>query len=125
VKRIFISFVWPILGQGLDQLHKEGKEVIITPNAYGIVFDIGAGYGHTVNYLDPQKVKKYIALEPNHHFHSEIRTMDGCKMNRPSDKLVAKMGCWETEEVWDIPGEVDHFFPHKSGRYIKKNMIAY
>jgi len=51
-------------------------------------------------------------------------TLDGCKMNCPSHKLVAKMGCWEVEEVWDIPGEVDHYFPHKSGRYIKKT-VAY
>ena len=31
------------------------------------------GHGHTLLYLDPTKVTKYVALEPNSGMHSEIR----------------------------------------------------
>jgi hypothetical protein len=32
-----------------------------------------SGFGHTAQYLDCEKVQKYIALEPNTHMHAEIR----------------------------------------------------
>lgn len=33
------------------------------------------GHGHTVNYLDREKVTKYVALEPNPFMHAEIRKL--------------------------------------------------
>jgi len=37
------------------------------------VFDIGAGHGHTLEYLDSSAVDTYIALEPNVMMHPFIR----------------------------------------------------
>lgn len=77
----------------VDGLHKEGKTGFVTPNARGVVLDIGAGKrgwngrlytppdnplaflgsGHTIKYLDPTLVTKYVALEPNTAMHANIR----------------------------------------------------
>lgn len=37
------------------------------------LFNYLLGNGHTANYLDPTKVTRYIALEPNVHMHAELR----------------------------------------------------
>ena len=34
-----------------------------------------SGHGHTVKYLDHDKVTKYVALEPNKLMHPEIRNI--------------------------------------------------
>jgi len=221
LRRVFMMYIWPMFGEGIEQHAKEVKQDLITRNAYGVIFEIGAGHGHTANHLDKEKVKQYIALEPNVHFHSEIRkranaagyteesgtfqvipcgaediddivsrlpggresvdtlisiltlcsipnpekclsglvsevlkpggtflyyehvkssfpdvawwqsfwspiwalALDGCRLDCPSHLMVAKLGYWNTEEVWNKPGEenaVDHMFPHKCGKYTKK-----
>ncbi|KAH9946607.1 hypothetical protein B0H21DRAFT_693432 [Amylocystis lapponica] len=73
LSQLFMSHVWTIFGDGLDGVTRPEKERLIPANAQGIVLDVGAGHGHTVNYLDGEKVTKYVALEPNEHMHSEIR----------------------------------------------------
>ncbi|EPQ53301.1 hypothetical protein GLOTRDRAFT_45504 [Gloeophyllum trabeum ATCC 11539] len=73
ISEIFMSHVWVMMSAAVDEGGKQVKENLITPHAYGVVFDIGAGHGHTVKYLDPTKVTKYIALEPNALMHRQIR----------------------------------------------------
>ena len=43
VSRIFMGHVWEVYGDGVDQRTQKPKEDLVTPRAYGIVLDIGAG----------------------------------------------------------------------------------
>ena len=43
LRRLFMSFVWDVYGDGLDSGTRELKSELITPHATGIVLDIGAG----------------------------------------------------------------------------------
>ena len=38
-----MSFVWVEMGNGVDQNFKIAKTALITPNAYGVVLDLGSG----------------------------------------------------------------------------------
>ncbi|KAL4065596.1 hypothetical protein V8B97DRAFT_2025732 [Scleroderma yunnanense] len=73
LSRIFMAHVWTFFGPGIDENCTEVKKRLITPHAFGVVLDVGAGHGHTVKYLDRAKVTKYVALEPNIDMHPEIR----------------------------------------------------
>ncbi|KAI0822164.1 hypothetical protein BC628DRAFT_1391251 [Trametes gibbosa] len=73
VSRLFMAHVWKTFGDGVDENARPVKQALIPGNAYGVVLDIGAGHGHTVGYLDPARVTKYVALEPNTLMHAEIR----------------------------------------------------
>lgn len=70
---IFMSHVWKLFADGVDANARATKQSLITPHAYGVVLDIGAGHGHTINYLDRSCVTKYVAVEPNIHMHAELR----------------------------------------------------
>ncbi|KAI0631671.1 S-adenosyl-L-methionine-dependent methyltransferase [Trametes polyzona] len=74
ISRTFMSYVWKVFGNGVDESGRPVKAALI-PEAYGVVLDLGAGHGHTVFYLDPAKVTKYVALEPNELMHPEIRAV--------------------------------------------------
>jgi len=65
--------VWKIWGDGANEMSKDLKVALITPHAHGVVLDIGAGMGHTVQFLRKDKVNKYVALEPNALMHPHIR----------------------------------------------------
>lgn len=43
-----MSHVWVSFGDGLDEGGRPVKEGLITPHAYGVVLDIGAGQRHVV-----------------------------------------------------------------------------
>ncbi|KAJ8591981.1 hypothetical protein M405DRAFT_813450 [Rhizopogon salebrosus TDB-379] len=73
LSRLFMSHVWNLFGNGVDANGRDVKQVLITPHAYGVVLDLGAGHGHTVNYLDHSRVTKYVAVEPNVLMHTELR----------------------------------------------------
>ncbi|KAI0072621.1 hypothetical protein K474DRAFT_1650758 [Panus rudis PR-1116 ss-1] len=75
ISRQFMSYVWNAYGDGVDTNSGPVKKSLITPYAKGVVLDLGAGHGHTVNHLDHSKVNKYIALEPNVLMHPHIRTL--------------------------------------------------
>ncbi|KAI8976413.1 S-adenosyl-L-methionine-dependent methyltransferase [Trametes punicea] len=79
ISRVFMSHVWKVFGDGVDLNARPVKQSLIPGNAYGVVLDIGAGHGHTLFYLDPSKVTKYVALEPNKLMHAEIRTLAATK----------------------------------------------
>ena len=38
-----MSFAWVEMGDGIDQNGKIVKTALITPNAYGVVLDLGSG----------------------------------------------------------------------------------
>ncbi|KAI0367926.1 hypothetical protein BV20DRAFT_970034 [Pilatotrama ljubarskyi] len=79
ISRIFMAHVWKLFGNGVDEGGRPVKQTLIPANAYGVVLDLGAGHGHTLYYLDPSKVTKYVALEPNQLMHDEIRTLAATK----------------------------------------------
>ena len=43
LSRVFFAHLWKIFGPGVDGNAKSVKEGLITPNAYGVVLDVGAG----------------------------------------------------------------------------------
>lgn len=43
ISRIFFSHVWTAFGAGIDENGAQLRTSLITPNAYGVVLDIGAG----------------------------------------------------------------------------------
>jgi hypothetical protein len=44
LSRVFFAHLWKMFGPGVDDNGKSVKEGLITPNAYGVVLDIGAGW---------------------------------------------------------------------------------
>ena len=53
LSRLFFANLWVPLGNGVNENNRAVKESLIIPNAYGVVLDIGAGYGFfaTVTFL--------------------------------------------------------------------------
>ena len=43
LSKVFMSHVWTQFGPGIDENAKPIKEALITPNAHGVVLDVGAG----------------------------------------------------------------------------------
>ena len=49
--------------------------------------------------------------------------MDGCSLNRPTDKFVKQVSIWSLEEEWSQEGEdvFESLLWHSIGRYVKKS----
>jgi len=73
LSQLFFNHVWTLFGDHIDAGGKESKLELIK-DVKGVVFDIGAGHGHTLEYLESAQVDTYIALEPNALMHPYIRT---------------------------------------------------
>ena len=43
LSKIIMSHIWVLFGNPTDEAGRPAKEGLITPNAYGVVLDIGAG----------------------------------------------------------------------------------
>jgi len=43
LSRLFMSHVWNLFGNGVDEAGRDAKQALITPYAYGVVLDLGAG----------------------------------------------------------------------------------
>jgi hypothetical protein len=43
LSRLFFANVWISFGKGVNENSRAVKDILITPNAYGVVLDIGAG----------------------------------------------------------------------------------
>lgn len=43
ISRIFMSHVWDLCGDSADEAGRAVKKGLITPHAYGVVLDLGAG----------------------------------------------------------------------------------
>lgn len=42
-KELWLSILWKPLGEGIDERQSTRKRALITPNAVGVVLDIGSG----------------------------------------------------------------------------------
>ncbi|KAJ7655688.1 hypothetical protein DFH06DRAFT_481955 [Mycena polygramma] len=73
LSRISMANIWILFGKHGDEHSRVDKQKLITPNARGIVLDLGAAHGHTVDYLDRTRVTKYVAVEPNTIMHARLR----------------------------------------------------
>ncbi|KAF8882987.1 S-adenosyl-L-methionine-dependent methyltransferase [Infundibulicybe gibba] len=93
VSRLFMAHVWSAFAEGADRNGRPTKENLITPNARGVVLDLGAGYGHTTKYLQRSRVSKYIALEPNVHMHPRLRTLANAEGYTESDGSLLILTC--------------------------------
>ncbi|KAF9077577.1 S-adenosyl-L-methionine-dependent methyltransferase [Rhodocollybia butyracea] len=72
LKRTFFAHLWRAFGPGSDQNSQQLKRELLSP-AQGLVLDVGAGLGHSTQYLSREKVSRYIAVEPNFHMHAVLR----------------------------------------------------
>ncbi|KAG6908047.1 hypothetical protein DXG01_006409 [Tephrocybe rancida] len=88
-----MAHIWVAFAAGTDEGGRPVKEKLIPQNATGVVLDIGAGHGHTVNYLDRKNVSKYIALEPNTLMHPHIRATAENAGFVESDGSLAILSC--------------------------------
>lgn len=73
VPRLLMTHIWVVFADPTNEGGRVVKEALITPYAKGVVLDLGAGHGHTVDFLDRDKVATYIALEPNLDMHRLLR----------------------------------------------------
>jgi hypothetical protein len=44
LSHLFFARIWVLFGNGVNENGRAIKDALITPNAYGVVLDIGAGY---------------------------------------------------------------------------------
>ncbi|PPQ85970.1 hypothetical protein CVT25_001669 [Psilocybe cyanescens] len=99
LSRIFFARMWMDFGDEVDGNCKDLKERLITPNAYGVVLDIGAGFGHTAKYLNRARVTRYVALEPNALMHDRIRSQANEAGFHESDGTLVILSCGVEEPL--------------------------
>ncbi|KAF4622084.1 hypothetical protein D9613_009582 [Agrocybe pediades] len=119
VSRIFMSHVWTSFADGVDEGGSAVKKNLITPNAYGVVLDVGAGknhlicsewLGHTVPYLNRARITKYVALEPNVLMHSALRVQANKAGYHESDGTLTILASG-VEDVQSILSTLSSFQP--------------
>ncbi len=67
-----IAFAWLLShGEGADRRAYGERKRAFLSDLRGTVVDVGAGAGVNLSYLDP--AVRYVAVEPNVHFHRRIR----------------------------------------------------
>ncbi|KAF8881595.1 hypothetical protein BD779DRAFT_1648469 [Infundibulicybe gibba] len=110
LSQVFMAHVWFTVADGADEGGRPTKEDLITPNAHGVVLDLGAGYGHTMKYLQRSRVSKYIALEPNVHMHPRLRTFANAGGYTESDGslLILTCGAEDTNTIISALAEGAH-----------------
>lgn len=97
ISRMFMANVWIAFAEGINENSASVKRALITENAYGIVLDLGAGHGHTVDYLTHSRVTKYIALEPNLLMHPKIRAKANAAGYTELNGNLSILGCGAEE----------------------------
>lgn len=112
ISRTFMAHVWSAFADGVDENGREAKRSLIPENAFGVVLDLGAGLGHTVDYLNRSRVTKYVALEPNLLLHETLRTRANAAGYTESDGslLILGFGAEETGLITSAlggPNQVD------------------
>ncbi|KAJ7032767.1 hypothetical protein C8F04DRAFT_1040144 [Mycena alexandri] len=93
LSRISMANIWIPFGAGSDEDTRADKTELITSHARGVVLDLGAGHGHTVNYLNRATVTKYVALEPNVLMHPRIREMAAAAGYTEADGTLLVLSC--------------------------------
>ncbi|KAJ3742139.1 S-adenosyl-L-methionine-dependent methyltransferase [Lentinula detonsa] len=106
VSRTFMTHVWTAFSAPADENGRPVKRALLQPNATGTVLDLGAGFGHTIQYLNCSKVTKYVALEPNAQMHSHIRRTAECAGFRESDGSLVILSCGaeDTMQILEVLG---------------------
>ncbi|KAF9476117.1 hypothetical protein BDN70DRAFT_882821 [Pholiota conissans] len=101
ISQVYMSNLWMVYADGIDGNAKSDKETLITPHAHGVVLDLGAGHGHTVRYLNRERVTKYIALEPNSLMHPHIRAQANNAGYHEADGtlVILSHGAQETQAI--------------------------
>ncbi|KAJ6518632.1 S-adenosyl-L-methionine-dependent methyltransferase [Mycena sanguinolenta] len=98
VSRIFMAAVWNTFAAPTDQGARATKDRLIS-HATGAVLDIGAGLGHSIAYLDRDKVTAYIALEPNELMHPAIRARAKAAGFRDEEVLILRCGAEDPRTI--------------------------
>ncbi|KAK2464974.1 hypothetical protein APHAL10511_003050 [Amanita phalloides] len=103
---LFFTHVWAAFADGVDSNSRDTKRLLITPHASGHVLDIGAGYGHTLQYLDHPKIVRYIALEPNSLMHPRIRSAANAAgySEDNGSLLILSCGAEDTDHILSATG---------------------
>ncbi|KAJ3830006.1 S-adenosyl-L-methionine-dependent methyltransferase [Lentinula raphanica] len=109
ISRTFMSHVWAAFAAPTDENGRAVKRGLL-PNATGVVLDIGAGLGHTAQYLDRDKVTTYVALEPNTKMHAHIRqTAESAGFLESDGSLVIlSFGAEDTMQIVEALGGRPH-----------------
>ncbi|KAL0581294.1 hypothetical protein V5O48_000777 [Marasmius crinis-equi] len=110
VSRVFMTHVWVGFAEGTNEGGRKVKETLITPHAKGVVLDLGAGHGHTVDFLDREKVTTYVALEPNKDMHPLIRQRANTAGYLESDGSLVVLSCFaqDTSTILNIIDRGSH-----------------
>ncbi|KAK1231004.1 hypothetical protein PQX77_005891 [Marasmius sp. AFHP31] len=85
--------LWGAFSNGVDENTRPIKEELIRANSQGVVLDLGAGFGHSIRYLDRSRVTRYIAVEPNVRMHTKIRQVANASGFLEEDGSLAVLGC--------------------------------
>lgn len=106
LSRLFFAHVWTVYGPGADKNGRVVKETLIPPYTSGVVLDLGAGHGHTANYLNKDRVTKYIALEPNALMHDNIREIarEAGFVEKDGSLVILGCGAGETNLINSVLG---------------------
>ncbi|KAL0067044.1 hypothetical protein AAF712_005828 [Marasmius tenuissimus] len=105
-----MTHVWVGFAEGTNEGGRPVKEKLITPHAKGVVLDLGAGHGHTVDFLDRSKITTYIALEPNRDMHRLLRQRANAAGYSESDGSLIVLSCYaqDTQKILDIINRGPH-----------------
>ncbi|KAI3607769.1 hypothetical protein WG66_004669 [Moniliophthora roreri] len=106
VSQVYMAHLWAVFGDGADESARPMKESVISAHAYGVVLDLGAGYGHTIQYLDRTKVTRYVAVEPNALMHTKLCQVANQFGYIEADGSLVILGCG-AEEIDTILAKVD------------------
>ncbi|KAF9261142.1 hypothetical protein L218DRAFT_906051 [Marasmius fiardii PR-910] len=98
VPRVIMAHVWVVFADPTNEAGRVIKEGLITPYARGVVLDLGAGHGHTVEFLDRGKVTTYVALEPNKDMHALLRQRAAAAGYLESNGSLVVLSC-SAEEI--------------------------
>ncbi|TFK22546.1 hypothetical protein FA15DRAFT_516009 [Coprinopsis marcescibilis] len=105
ISAVFMAHVWAGgFAEGTDTNGKPVKEGLITPNSQGVVLDIGAGHGHTIQYLNRSRVTRYVALEPNQLMHPKIRAAAHAAGFYESDGSFTILSCGAEDSASILKG---------------------
>ncbi|KZT56544.1 hypothetical protein CALCODRAFT_470990 [Calocera cornea HHB12733] len=107
LRNIFMAGFWAVFGPGLDAHSAPAKRVLVTPHASGVVLEIGAGHGHSLQYFERAAVDRYIAVEPNEDMHPGLRRSiaDAGLSEDDGTALILPFGAHEVGRIAAAVGE--------------------
>ncbi|KAF5391457.1 hypothetical protein D9757_002050 [Collybiopsis confluens] len=109
ISHTFMAHVWTAFAAPTDENGREVKSALLR-EARGTVLDLGAGFGHTIQYLDRSKVTRYIALEPNTRMHPRLHQTAEAAGYHSSDGSLVVLSCG-AEDVTQILKDLGSPYP--------------